>query len=67
MSHGRAAIRAEAIRLHGRYGALLRPVTPVEGPGEAEACDALDAARARLQGRERPEADQLTLDLTGRG
>ncbi len=60
-----SSIAAQAEALLARHGALLRPVMPVEGHREAEACDALDAARARLQGRERPEPDQLALDLSG--
>lgn len=56
-------LAAEAAALKARYGALLAggPGVPAEVTIAAES--ALDAARARLQGGERPAAGQLALDL----
>lgn len=56
-------IAAEAIALKARFAGLLRgqPSQPAD-----EQCAAIDAARLRLQGKERDEAEQMSLDLTSR-
>ena len=46
-----------------RYAALLGAPSFVETTGQRAAAAAIDEARARLQGGERPPADQLSLDL----
>ncbi len=56
-------ITAEAVALKARYGALLNPLALCDGHAALDAVDALDAARSRLQGGERPVAAQLVLDV----
>ncbi len=55
--------REAAAALKVRHGALLAPLTPSAEPAATEACAALDAARARLQGAEKVPAAQMTLGL----
>lgn len=60
------AIRAEAARLKASHGALLGGEPSFYRPDIDRREDAIDAARARLQGGERPAPDQLALDMRPR-
>ena len=57
-----------AAMLHERHGDLLTAPRLVESPAQAEAVEALDAARLRLRGDDGGRGrDQLVLDVSCRG
>ena len=57
-----------AAMLHERHGDLLTVPRVTESHAQAEAVDALDAARLRLRGDDGGRGrDQLVLDVSGRG
>jgi len=58
-----AGVGRTARALHDAYGPLLTREPSGDSIEQARAVEALDAARDRLRGGERPGADQLSLDL----
>ena len=56
-------LAAAARALQDAYGPLLTREPSGDSVEQARAVEALDAARDRLRGGERPGADQLSLDL----
>ncbi|MEJ7786422.1 MAG: hypothetical protein WKF96_16585 [Solirubrobacteraceae bacterium] len=61
-----AGVGNAARALHDAYGPLLTREPSGESIEQTRAVEALDAARDRLRGGERPGADQLTLDVRTR-
>lgn len=63
---GAGELARAARALQRQYGDLLRGEPMFHEPPKDRTCDAIDEARRRLQGGERPGKDQLSLDLHAR-